>query len=112
MIAEDKVNPRIYRYLGYAAYENGNVDVAIKSIEDFIKVPSNKVIGRDYLYLGLSKIKKGTNAEGVVDQAAFDAGIADIKKAIELEPLVVEELADLGKALFGKKQFAQAAAYF
>jgi cytochrome c-type biogenesis protein CcmH/NrfG len=112
MIAEDKVNPRIYRYLGYAAYENGNVDVAIKSIEDFMKVPSNKVIGRDYLYLGLSKIKKGTNAEGVVDQAAFDAGIADIRKATELEPLVVEELADLGKALFGKKQFAQAAAVF
>jgi len=112
MIAEDKVNPRIYRYLGYAAYENGNVDVAIKSIEDYIKVPSNKVIGRDYLYLGLSKIKKGTNAEGVVDQAAFDAGVADIKKATELEPLVVEELADLGKALFGKKQFAQAATIF
>ncbi|OMQ12809.1 lipopolysaccharide assembly protein LapB [[Flexibacter] sp. ATCC 35103] len=112
MIAEDKVNPRIFRYLGYAAYENGNVDVAIKSIEDFIKVPSNKVIGRDYLYLGLSKIKKGTNAEGVVDQAAFDAGVADIKKAIELEPLVVEELADFGKALFGKKQYIQAASIF
>ncbi|WP_269237689.1 tetratricopeptide repeat protein [Flavobacterium flavigenum] len=112
MIAEDKVNPRIFRYLGYAAYENGNPDVAIKSIEDFIKVPTNKVIGRDYLYLGLSKIKKGTNAEGVVDQAAFDAGFADIKKAIELEPLVVEELADFGKALFGKKQYTQAAAIF
>lgn len=112
MIAEDKVNPRIFRYLGYAAYENGNPDVAIKSIEDFIKVPTNKVIGRDYLYLGLSKIKKGTNAEGVVDQAAFDAGFADIKKAIELEPLVVEELADFGKALFSKKQYTQAAAIF
>ena len=112
MIAEDKVNPRIFRYLGYAAYENGNVDVAIKSIEDYIKTPTNKVIGRDYLYLGLSKIKKGTSAEGAVDQASFDAGLADIKKAIELEPLVVEELNDLGKALFGKKQFAQAASIF
>ncbi|MBE8727143.1 tetratricopeptide repeat protein [Flavobacterium hungaricum] len=112
MIAEDKVNPRIYRYLGYAAYENGNVDVAIKSIEDYMKVPSNKVIGRDYLYLGLAKIKKGTDASGVVQQAAFDAGFADIKKAIELEPLAVEELADFGKALFGKKQYTQAAAIF
>ncbi|CAD0003587.1 tetratricopeptide repeat protein [Flavobacterium salmonis] len=112
MIAENKVNPRIFRYLGYAAYENGNADVAIKSIEDFIKTPTNKVIGRDYLYLGLSKIKKGTSAEGVVDPAAFDAGLADIKKAIELEPLVVEELADFGKALFGKKQYTQAAAIF
>ncbi|MHC0446909.1 tetratricopeptide repeat protein [Flavobacterium sp. 3-218] len=112
MIAQDKVNPRIYRYLGYAAYENGNVDVAIKSIEDYIKSPGNKVIGRDYYYLGLSKIKKGTAADGTVDQAAFDAGLADIKKAVELEPLVVEEFADFGKALFGKKQYTQAAAIF
>lgn len=58
MIAQDKVNPRIFRYLGYAAYENGNVDVAIKSLQDYINTPSNKVIGRDYYYLGLSKIKK------------------------------------------------------
>jgi cytochrome c-type biogenesis protein CcmH/NrfG len=112
MIAEDKVNPRIYRYLGYAAYENGNVDVAIKSIEDYIKVPENKVIGRDYYYLGLSKIKKGTATDGTIDQAAFDAGLADIKKAIELEPLVVEEFADFGKELFGKKQYTQAASIF
>jgi uncharacterized protein HemY len=33
MIELDKVNPRIYRYLGYSAYKNGNVDVAIKSLE-------------------------------------------------------------------------------
>ncbi|GAA3758163.1 tetratricopeptide repeat protein [Flavobacterium ginsengiterrae] len=112
MIAEDKVNPRIFRYLGYAAYENGNVDVAIKSLEDYIKVPTNKVIGSDYMYLGLAKIKKGTNAEGAVDQASFDAGIANIKKAVELEPLVVEELGDYGKELFGKKQWAQAAAIY
>lgn len=112
MIAEDKVNPRIYRYLGYAAYENGNVDVAIKSIEDFMKAPENKVIGRDYYYLGLAKIKKGTGADGTIDQAAFDAGLADIKKAIELEPLVVEEFADFGKELFGKKQYVQAASIF
>jgi len=112
MIAEDKVNPRIYRYLGYAAYENGNVDVAIKSIEDFMKAPGNKVIGRDYYYLGLAKIKKGTAADGTIDQAAFDAGLADIKKAIELEPLVVEEFADFGKELFGKKQYTQAASIF
>lgn len=112
MIAEDKVNPRIFRYLGYAAYENGNVDVAIKSLEDYIKNPSNKVIGSDYMYLGLAKIKKGTNAEGLVDQASFDSGIANIKKAVELEPLVVEELGDYGKELFGKKQWAQAAAIY
>jgi outer membrane protein assembly factor BamD (BamD/ComL family) len=35
----DKVNPRILRYLGYAAYENGNIDGAISSLNEFISVP-------------------------------------------------------------------------
>lgn len=108
----DKVNPRIYRYLGYSAYKNGNFDVAIKSLDDFIKNPSNKVIAKDYLYLGFAKIKKGTNAEGVVDNAAFDSGLADVKKAVEMEPLAVEDLGDFGKELFTKKQYAKAAAIY
>ncbi|OXA82425.1 Tetratricopeptide repeat-containing protein [Flavobacterium aquidurense] len=112
MIELDKVNPRIYRYLGYSAYENGNYDVAIKSLEDYMKVPSNKVIAKDNLYLGFAKIKKGTDAAGVVDPAAFDAGLAEIKKAVAVEPLAVEDLGDFGKELFGKKQYNQAASIY
>jgi tetratricopeptide (TPR) repeat protein len=112
MIELDKVNPRIYRYLGYSAYENGNYDVAIKSLEDYMKVPSNKVIAKDNLYLGFAKIKKGTDAAGVVDPAAFEAGLAEIKKAVAVEPLAVEDLGDFGKELFGKKQYNQAAAIY
>jgi outer membrane protein assembly factor BamD (BamD/ComL family) len=40
----DKVNPRILRYLGYAAYENGNIDRAISSLNEFISVPSTKLL--------------------------------------------------------------------
>jgi tetratricopeptide (TPR) repeat protein len=112
MIELDKVNPRIYRYLGYSAYENGNYDVAIKSLEDYMKVPSNKIIAKDNLYLGFAKIKKGTDAAGVVDPAAFEAGLAEIKKAVAVEPLAVEDLGDFGKELFGKKQYNQAAAIY
>lgn len=112
MIELDKVNPRIYRYLGYSAYENGNYDVAIKSLEDYMKVPSNKVIAKDNLYLGFAKIKKGTDAAGVVDPAAFEAGLAEIKKAVAVEPLAVEDLGDFGKELFGKKQYNQAASIY
>ncbi|TDO94282.1 tetratricopeptide repeat protein [Flavobacterium sp. 245] len=112
MIAEDKVNPRIYRYLGYSAYENGNIDVALKSLEDYVKVPTNKVIAKDYLTLGFAKIKKGTGADGAVEASAFDAGLADIKKAVEMEPLAVEDLGDFGKELFSKKQYNQAAAIY
>jgi len=107
----DNVNPRIFRYLGYAAYENGNNDAAISSLQDFVNNPSNKVIAMDYLYLGQAKIKKGTNAEGTaVDPALYADGIASIKKAVELEPAVADGLGDLGKKYYEKKMFKEAAA--
>lgn len=109
----DKVNPRIYRYLGYAAYKNGNVDVAIKSLENFINAPGNKPIALDYLYLGLTKIKKGTSADGTaIDPAAFQAGLVDVKKAIEMEPLAVQDLTEVGKKMFTQKLYNEAAAIF
>ena len=113
MIELDKVNPRIYRYLGYAAYKNGNVDVAIKSLESFITAPGNKAIALDYLYLGLTKIKKGTSADGLsIDAAAFNAGLVDIKKAVEMEPLAVQDLSEVGKKLFTQKLYKEAASIF
>ncbi|WP_223151114.1 hypothetical protein [Flavobacterium sp. GP15] len=109
----DKVNPRIYRYLGYAAYKNGNVDVAIKSLENFINAPGNKPIALDYLYLGLTKIKKGTSADGAtIDPVAFQAGLVDVKKAIEMEPLAVQDLTEVGKKMFTQKLYNEAAAIF
>lgn len=113
MIELDKVNPRIYRYLGYSAYENGNVDGAIKSLETFIANPANKVIAKDYYYLGIAKIKKGISADGLsIDQNAFNLGLADLKKAIEMEPLAVEDLNEYGVKLFGKKLYNESAAIF
>jgi tetratricopeptide (TPR) repeat protein len=113
MIELDKVNPRIYRYLGYAAYENGNVDLALKSLENFIASPTNKVIAKDYLYLGLTKIKKGTSEDGLaIDSVAFDSGMKSLKKAIEMEPLAVQDLSDVAKKLFSQKLYKESAAIF
>lgn len=113
MIELDKVNPRIYRYLGYSAYKNGNVDLAAKSLESFINAPGNKAIALDYLYLGLTKIKKGTSADGLkIDPIALNAGLVDIKKAIEMEPLAVQELSEVGKNLFTQKMYKEAAMIF
>lgn len=113
MIELDKVNPRIYRYLGYSAYKNGNVDVAVKSLESFINAPGNKAIALDYLYLGLTKIKKGTSADGLkIDPSALNAGLVDIKKAIEMEPLAVQELSEVGKNFFTQKLYKEAAMIF
>lgn len=113
MIEMDKVNPRIFRYLGYSAYENGNADIAIKSLESFIANPVNKVIAKDYLYLGTAKFKKGLSADGLsIDPILFDAGLADIKKAIEIEPLIIEDLNEVGKKIFALKLYKEAASIF
>src|SRR6218665_212524 len=109
----DKVNPRILRYLGYSAYENDNIDVAIKSLQDFIAGPTNKIIARDYMYLGLAKLKKANNAETkTLDQATFDSGVADIKKSVEMEITMTNDLSEVGKKFYEQKLFKQAAAIY
>lgn len=109
----DGVNPRILRYLGYSAYENGNAEAALKALEDFTTNPSNKVIARDYLYLGLSKIKKGTTVDlKSVDSLALNAAVIDIKKSVEMEPLMANELNEVGKKLYDQKLYSAAAAVF
>lgn len=113
MIEMDKVNPRIFRYLGYSAYENGNVDVAIKSLESFIANPDNKIIAKDYLYLGTSKFKKGLSADGLsIEPTLYNSGLADIKKAIEMEALAVEDLNEIGVKMFNQKLYKEAASVF
>lgn len=109
----DGVNPRILRYLGYSAYENGNIDGALDALQKFTSNPSNKIIPRDYLYLGLAKIKKGTSVDGKsVDPTQLASGIADIKKAVEMEPLAANELNEIGKKIYDQKAFTAAAAVF
>jgi Tfp pilus assembly protein PilF len=109
----DGVNPRILRYLGYSAYENGNVDIALTSLQNYTANPANKIIPRDYLYLGQAKIKKGISADGkTVDPAQLASGIADLKKAVDMEPLAANELNEIGKKLYDVKAFNAAAAVF
>ena len=109
----DKVNPRIFRYLGYSSYENGNVDAAISALENFIATPTNKIIARDYLYLGLAKMKKANNIETkVLDAVVFDAGVAQLKKAVEMEITMTNDLSEIGKKFYEQKLFKEAAAIY
>lgn len=113
MVKLDNVNPRIFRYLGYSAFENGNVDDALKSLEKFMSNPSSKIIARDYVYLAEIKFKKAIAADGLsIDQALFANGLADLNKALELEPLATENLNDIGKKLFTKKFYKEASMVF
>lgn len=109
----DKVNPRILRYLGYAAFENGNTEDAISALNDFISKGNNKVISRDYLVLGQAKIAKSIGADGkTIDETAANIGLTDIKKAVEMEPLMANELNELGKKYFSMKLYGLASAVF
>jgi tetratricopeptide (TPR) repeat protein len=115
----DKVNPRIFRYLGYSAYQTGNTDGAIKALNDFLANPGAKVIGRDYLYLGLAKTRKALTSTGeetakvyAVDTALFNEGVADMKKGVDLDPIMANELNDFGKIFFDIKRYKEAAAIY
>ena len=107
------VNPRILRYLGYSAYENGNIEGAIKALSDYTNNPTSKVIALDYLFLGKAKIKKGM-PEGVkvIDSIQLNSAIIDFKKAIQIDPLAGLNMNEIGKELYEAKLFGAAASVF
>jgi predicted Zn-dependent protease len=109
----DKVNPRILRYLGYSAYENGNPDAAITALNEFINKGTNKVISGDYFYLGLATVKKSVGADmKTVDPTVLASGIANVKKAVDAEPSLANALNEIGKKYFSDKLYNVSAAIF
>jgi predicted Zn-dependent protease len=109
----DGINPRILRYLGYSAYENGNIDGALKALTDYTSNPKNKIIAKDYTYLAQAKIKKAVSEDGkVIDEAALTDAIATVNKAIEMDPLIANDLNELGRKLYEQKAFGASAAVF
>lgn len=114
----NEVNKRIYRYLAYAAYENGNYEGSITAMNQFLtSVEEKRIIARDFMYSGLAKLalSMGQNEKGaaiVKDQAQFDGAIADLKKAVEKDANISNEFNEIGKKLFGQKLYAPAAAVF
>lgn len=108
----DKVNPRILRYLGYAAYENGNTDEAINALTEFLG-KATKIIGGDYYFLGLAQVKKSIGADGkTVDATLLAQGVAQLKKAVEMDMNLANGLNEIGKAYFGQKLYGVAAGVF
>lgn len=107
----DNVNPRILRYLGYSAYENGNNDEAIKALNEFISKGTNKIISGDYFYLGLATVSKSVGVDGkTVDKALLTSGIDNVKKAVLEEPSLANALNEIGKDYFTQKKLYGVAA--
>ncbi len=106
----DKVNPRILRYLGYSAFENGNYTDAIKALNDFIaQVEPKRVVGLDYAYLARAQKKFAVTDEGVIiDSVEFVQMLDNISKAIAKEATLDNEFSELGIKFFKAKQYQNA----
>jgi len=110
----DKVNPKIYKYLGYAYSENGNPEGAIKSLTDYMsKVDVKKINGKDYLYLAKAKLATSMDDKGVVsNQTRFNEAIADLTKASDLNPNLSTEFTEIGIKLYTGKAYLEASKVF
>jgi lipopolysaccharide biosynthesis regulator YciM len=113
----DKVNPRILRYLGFSAFKNGNPSTAITALTEFLSKEKKYTLGLDYLYLGLSKLSKSivstTNPDksvtNKVDRVLFDSGVLDVKKGLEMDKTIGDELSEYAKKMYSAKSYKEAA---
>lgn len=107
----DKVNPRIYRYLGYAYIETGRPDAAIQAFNEFFaKADKRKIKGRDYLYLAKAKLASAMDANGVITNATkFNESVVDLQKAAELDTKLSVEFSEIGVKLYKQKAYFEAA---
>lgn len=114
MAKDVTMNKRILRYLGYAAYENGSFDESKKALDDFIaNVEESRVISQDYLFLGMSEVNLATDTvNNTVDAPLFTEGVTHLKKAIEKDSTIAEDLNELGTNLFRAKQYVAASQIF
>ncbi len=101
----DNVNPRILRYLGFSAFENGNYPEAIKALTDFIaKVDPKRVMGLDYMYLAKAYLKQSISEEGaILDTAGFVKMIAAIRQANAKDAVLDIDFSELGIKIYMRK---------
>jgi tetratricopeptide (TPR) repeat protein len=92
-------NLRVYRYLGYAAYENKDYAAGLTAMTTWVtKADPKRVIPRDYLYLGRLQIKTGQDS----------LGIQTLHKALELDTTQVDVYGEIASTLYAKKKYKQA----
>ncbi len=99
----DNSNPRVFRYLGYTAFQNGNYPASVKALQDFItKVDSTRVLGSDFLYLGKAQLASKDTV----------TALKTLAKAVQKDSTVAEMMSEIGAGLYkGQKYTLAAEAY-
>jgi tetratricopeptide (TPR) repeat protein len=92
-------NLRVYRYLGYAAYENKDYPSGLTAMSTWIsKADPKRVIPRDYVYMGKLQIKSGQDS----------LGIASLRKALTMDTSQVDVYSEIAKSFFAAKKYKDA----
>lgn len=108
----EDVNPKVLRYLGYSAYENQQFQESKDALDKlFTRMEEDRIIPRDYLHLGLADIKLATQ-NNPTDEALFNDGISQLKKAVAADSSIADDLNDVGKEIFADKKFLEASKVF
>src|SRR5690606_27682505 len=110
----DKMNPRILRYLGYAAYENGNYQESKRAIEEFMaKVEPERLIARDYMFLGLADLRLATDTVSkTMDETLVNEAVQNLEKSVKADSLIAEDLNEIGMEIFKAGQYGAAGKVF
>jgi Tfp pilus assembly protein PilF len=88
-------NLRVYRYLGYAAFENKDFPSAVSALNTWItKADPKRVIPLDYIYLGRAQL--GANDS---------TGIVTLKKALSLDSTRTPVYGEIAAFYYGQKKW-------
>lgn len=103
LIKNVNVDAKIYRYLGYIAYQDKDYAKSAEYLTNLLeKINPTRVISRDYMFAGLANASLKNEAKA----------IELLKKAIELDPELDETIAETGFINYGDQDYPGAVTIF
>jgi tetratricopeptide (TPR) repeat protein len=98
-LSSSKTNLRVYRYLGYAAYENKDYPSALTALNKWIaEADAKRLLPSDYLYLGRTQIALKNDS----------LGILDLRKALTLDTTQVDLYGEIAGSLYQLHKYQEA----
>jgi len=99
-LSSSKANLRVYRYLGYAAYENKDYPAGLAAMNKWIsQADPKRLIPRDYLTLG--QLEMASKQDSL--------GIRDMRKAMSMDTTQVDLYGDIAASLYASGKYIDAA---
>jgi len=91
-------NLRVYRYLGYAAYNNKDYPAGLTAMNTWMtKADPKRIIPLDYTYLGHLQIASNQDS----------LGMQNLRKAYSLDTTQTDVLGEIAKSLYTQKKYKE-----